>query len=164
MLRSPPFSGKYRPSCLLSRLWLARLGLAARKRATARGSAILNVAALACIALLVSSCAAIQARQKSIQDARSACSQLNPGDVYQEAFGVIASSFPIARESERRGFIETEFTNTTDAFGTQQQKRVNVEVMSLSLHRRPSLSRHLWQIPLVAKVDCVTAMAPAMEI
>lgn len=94
-----------------------------------RRSPILNIAALACFALLVSSCAAIQARQKSIQDARSACYQLNPGDVYQEVFGVIASGFKIARESERRGFIETEFTTTTDSFGTQQQKRVNVEVM-----------------------------------
>ena len=94
-----------------------------------RASAI-KVAALVCITFLATGCAAMQARQQRIQAARGACYKVDPGTVYQETFSVVASQYQIARESERRGFIETEFLTTTDAYGTQQSKKVHVEVIA----------------------------------
>jgi hypothetical protein len=79
-------------------------------------------------AFLVTSCAAMQKRQQAIQAARNACYQQDPGTVYQETFAVLAGQYSIARESERRGFVETDWKEDADEYGTSRKTRVTAEI------------------------------------
>ncbi len=68
-------------------------------------------------------------RQAAIREARGACYQLAGSEVYQEAYAIIAGKYSIARESERRGFIETEWVDYEDYNGNVYSERASIEVL-----------------------------------
>lgn len=73
-------------------------------------------------------CAGIAAHQRRIEKARSACYRQPPATVYREVYGVLAADHKITRESERRGYVETDWAERSDFQGRWKQK-VNAEVL-----------------------------------
>jgi uncharacterized lipoprotein len=70
----------------------------------------------------LSGCAAMAAHQKKIDTARSACYQLPEPEVYKELYSVVAAEYKITRESESRGFIETDWKEETIGDTTYRRK------------------------------------------
>jgi len=83
----------------------------------------------ATLAVFSSGCAALAAQQKAVDDARAASYQLPPKEVYAETYAMLSAAYSIARESEQRGFIETEWKESTDYDDAPTRTRVSAEVL-----------------------------------
>lgn len=78
---------------------------------------------------ITSGCAAMAAQQKAVDTARAATYQVSPGDAYTETYALLSSSYAIAKESERRGFIETDWKEDADYEGIPTRTKVTAEVL-----------------------------------
>lgn len=85
--------------------------------------------AVAIALFAASACAALAAQQKAVEAARSATYQMPPQDVYQETYALLSGSYAIAKESESRGYIETEWKEDADLDGQPTRTRVTAEVL-----------------------------------
>jgi hypothetical protein len=81
-------------------------------------------------------CAAMAAHASAVDEARNACYQLHPGELYQETFALLSASYPIARESESRGYLETGWGQYQGAI---DQSRVTANVTYTGQCSRVSL-------------------------
>jgi hypothetical protein len=68
-------------------------------------------------------------RQQAITEAQDACYTLSPSEGYQELYAFLSANYPIARESERRGFIETEWKEDRVWGLTKIRTRISAEVV-----------------------------------
>lgn len=95
------------------------------------------------LVLSLSGCAAIKraqeaakVRQAAVSEAKAACYPEPAVDVYNAVFSVVASHHSVARESESRGFIETEWrTDTGTGSSDQIRVRFSVDIVGESCSR-----------------------------
>jgi curved DNA-binding protein CbpA len=96
-----------------------------------------SVSILALTGLLAGGCAAMAEQARKTDEARNACYQINPGDLYQETFALLSAAYPIQSDSESRGYIETGWGQPQWAI---EQSRVTAQVTHTGTCTRVSMT------------------------
>ena len=70
------------------------------------------------------------AHAEAVRKARAACYELEPALIYAEVYAVVRDGYTIERESERRGFMETGWSESGPDFaGAKRRTKVSAELV-----------------------------------